>query len=108
MEEKKNNFITEEEIKSSEEGFRGMMNIPAIIAVLTGIAFFVFGCTPAMRYGGFSIAIWIVGICVCGAGYYIMKAVLTYFVLKIAYLREIKDKLNPKEEKVVTEQENQN
>ena len=99
MEEKQElQFMRKETIEESEKNFDFLVKLPGIITGVLGVLFFIFGVGVVLMNseaeGG--ALIWIIGAIICIINYWVMKLSISYYVLHIAYLKEIKDKLDKK------------
>ncbi len=97
MEEKQElQFMSKETINESEKNFDFLVKLPSIITVVLGALFFILGIILMAGEGGVGALIWIIGAVICIINYCVMKLSISYYVLHIAYLKEIKDKLDKK------------
>ena len=97
MEEKQElQFMSKETIEESEKNFDFLVKLPSIISVVLGALFFVLGIKLMAEEAEGGALFWIIGAVICIINYWVMKLSISYYVLHIAYLKEIKDKLDKK------------
>ena len=92
-------IIDEIIIDKNEKWFKFYLNFPLIFAVISAVACFILGIAAADWWGGvFLLVFWGGGAVYCLLQYAFFKAVFSYFILHIYYLKKISLKDEEKKE----------